>query len=234
MQPILTQSQQFPWRTAAVKRAIATDLPLAERFRALQTPVIAATNNHSDRVDWRDVIDRPFSDEEERQLRHLLELASRITAAVIQPGDTGSGGPMFSGDDDSLFGPGAAPPDIDPPFFGPVIDPPAPAYPPTSIADATAVPNADFQAQVETGTGVFNPSIPGHGDPGVDTRFGPIGGTPPDTGPPEPGGPGSGGGQFNPQEKLGTQSSPRFGPLRSTRKYANWAAHCPVLHWTSP
>jgi hypothetical protein len=84
--------------------------------------------------------------------------------ATIQPGDTGSGGPMFSGDDDELF--------------GPVIDPPAPAPPPGNIADSTAVPSADFQAQVETGTG--------HGG---------------EVPPPEPGGPGGGEGMFNPRSR---------------------------------
>jgi hypothetical protein len=133
MNRILSQADQFPDRTAAVKRAIDL-VPLAERVQN------AATNKRSDRVDWRNAVDedRPFTDEEHRQRRHLLELAGGITGAVIQPGDTGSGGPMFDAvDRDSLF--------------GPVIDPPA--VPPTNISDATAVPNADFRAQVETGTG---------------------------------------------------------------------------------
>lgn len=71
---------------------------------------------------------------------------------------------------------------LGPSIFGPVIDPPA--VPPTSIADATAVPNADFQAQTGTGTG--------------------NGGVVP---PPDPGGPGSGGGQFNPEMQIDTSNT---------------------------
>jgi hypothetical protein len=115
-----------------------------ELERRFTDPLEARVNNRrSDRAD--------FTDEEHRQLRHLLELAGRITGAVIQPEDTSSGGPLFSDDGDdspfeTVFGPS---------IFGPVIDPPAPALPPTSVADSTAVPSADFQAQAETGTGAW-------------------------------------------------------------------------------
>jgi hypothetical protein len=116
-----------------------------------------------------------------RRAMYLVEMADRITGAVIQPGDTGSGGPMFSDDNtlrEKVLGPS---------IFGPVIDPPT--HPPTNIADATAVPNADYQAQAETGTG---------------NRGLPI--------PPEPGGPGSGGGQFNPEIQLDTSMITTSGP----------------------
>ena len=112
MQPILTHAEQFPWRVATARQTMA------------------ANNSRSG---------ARLTDEELQQLRHLLNLASRITVgAVIQPGDTSSGGPMFSGGDS---------------FLGPASDPPA--DPPTSIADATAVPNADFEAQRETGHGAW-------------------------------------------------------------------------------
>jgi hypothetical protein len=57
---------------------------------------VAANNTRCDRVHRRDAIDEdPLTDQEHRQLRDLLELAGRITGAVIQPGDTSSGGPLF-------------------------------------------------------------------------------------------------------------------------------------------
>lgn len=81
-------------------------------------------------------------------------------------------------------------------MFGPVIDPPA--YPPTNIADSTAVPIADLQAQVETGTGAFNRDVPGHGVPG---EVGPvtIGGD-------------LGGGNFNPEILIDTSTTSTSGP----------------------
>lgn len=109
---ILSQAEQFPWRVATVKQALIPNNTRPGRI------------HRSD-----DAIDQGrLTDQEVQHLRHVLELAGRITGAVIQPGDTGSGGPMF-GDDDTLREKA-----LGPSIFGPV-------------------PNADNQAQAETGTG---------------------------------------------------------------------------------